>query len=268
MQNSFKLQSRKAQDQEIPEDRLKKLSKEFGKPLDIGKANKQLWLVKIPAQIADEWDSARDGALLGNLTLTKTPGSNQPKFDIQLKDMPIQYNLEQMNAGSRMLAFSHNEDGEIGVDGKVTRSFTMQPKRDQAYHKMCRKRTIKALKPKRTIQPLDDSEIRKPGVKSNIVFDFSGQGTKRKGDIFSDAKPKKIKMDKAELRSLLFQKFAEKEQWTTAELNADLHQPDKYLGETLHEICIKQKRGIWELKPEYKVTVPTPSAEAGETENS
>ena len=63
-------------------------------------------------------------------------------------------------------------------------------------------------------------------------------------------------MDLEELKTEIFNLFAEKNNWTNRELVAKLDQPENYLKEVLTEMCnyIRSgpKKGNYELKPQFR----------------
>uniref|UniRef100_A0A7S2UT40 TFIIF beta subunit N-terminal domain-containing protein n=1 Tax=Fibrocapsa japonica TaxID=94617 RepID=A0A7S2UT40_9STRA len=61
-----------------------KLSKQEVEPLDVSRQNKQLWLVKIPNRVADEWAKSEENAFLGFLTVVKQEAEEAPKYQIKL----------------------------------------------------------------------------------------------------------------------------------------------------------------------------------------
>jgi hypothetical protein len=70
-----------------------------------------------------------------------------------------------------------------------------------------------------------------------------------------DKNLKKTRMDKEELKNLIFDLFNEQDYWTIKEIANKLDQPDNYLKSVLGEICDSirsgPKKGFYELKRQY-----------------
>eukprot|EP00640_Fibrocapsa_japonica_P005149 CAMPEP_0113952766 /NCGR_PEP_ID=MMETSP1339-20121228/90607_1 /TAXON_ID=94617 /ORGANISM="Fibrocapsa japonica" /LENGTH=206 /DNA_ID=CAMNT_0000961429 /DNA_START=559 /DNA_END=1179 /DNA_ORIENTATION=+ /assembly_acc=CAM_ASM_000762 len=176
----------------------------------------------------------------------------------------LQLNLEAMHAVSGMMAFSFCDRGNVCIDGTVARSCSMQPQRNLEYRKMCRSRLIGAMRKERVVKQLDDAEIRQAGQRRQTILQTTATvntpmsllGGKRRVGMDEKA-DKRVKIDQRELRSKIFEKFGERENWTFKELNSHLMQPERHLRETLDQLCVRAKKGIYELKPEYKSSQPS-----------
>lgn len=167
----------------------------YGK-LDTSEVSKALWLARLPPKLAQVFDEAPEGTLLGHLVFTKgTPKiqhdkqitlSNEPakkegnttnknttipqKLSIAVseeltngaKDIPLDYTLTNLTTKIPSLyPFTRNEDGSVKIHGTIARSCNLQMERSERYREMCKNRLLKAVagKDKRHVMPMNTAEL-------------------------------------------------------------------------------------------------------------
>jgi len=161
----------------------------YGKILT-SSVDSQLWLTRLPTNLATLWDEAPEGTLLGTLTFTKgTPapkrgsrikpgqkpiqqklslevseqliqsnvGNDNPKLAQVVKDLPLDYTLTNLTTKIPILhPFTRKEDGSIELHGTVNRSCNLQMERNtKRYRSMCNTRMADA-EAKQFVKSMDE----------------------------------------------------------------------------------------------------------------
>uniref|UniRef100_A0A7S0RWQ1 Transcription initiation factor IIF subunit beta n=1 Tax=Pyramimonas obovata TaxID=1411642 RepID=A0A7S0RWQ1_9CHLO len=268
-----------------------------GGRLDVKRADRSVWLVKVPTFVKKAWDAAVEkdpvasqtgaaGPTIGTLCLTFDPTAQAgtlPHATMHLNpaensSIPTDYDLTFQADVPAMHVFSRDDyaAGKMAVEGKVEYKLDVKPisMNDEAYNNLSRRRIVEANKKTRVVQTLSDRKARlatmRPlPVTSNGSKGFlSGRGGQR-------TEERRARMEKEALQDKIFKLFEKQSYWTFKQLLAETNQPAVWLKEVLMDVCRFHKRGPnadkWEVKPEYKhAGNPAPEAkpfgEVGEEE--
>ncbi|KAM5565024.1 hypothetical protein ABKV19_019181 [Rosa sericea] len=224
------------------------------KSLDTAKADKLVWLMKLPQAVAKSWNShpSSDPHPVAKVVLSLDPLETDETSAVQFKMevapteagmKPKNYSMNMSKDFIPMCVFSEGNQGKIAVEGKVEHKFDMKPHGTnfEEYGKMCRERTNKSMIKNRQIQ---DKKKPVPVKQSDV---------------------KRTRRDRGELEDIMFKLFERQPNWALKQLVQETDQPAQFLKEILNELCVYNKRGTnqgtYELKPEYKKSVDDTPAE-------
>ncbi|ESO05129.1 hypothetical protein HELRODRAFT_78102 [Helobdella robusta] len=239
------------------------------KDLDLTKASRGIWLVKVPKYVSDSWANAAPGSEVGKLKMgSKSKGMKDAIFTINNlnsdksgKPVPrdhqfnVKKNLGDINMSllsvQMVPADSTNPNSPLiaaAIEGKVVHRCECRPCINETYMQMNRKRIEEGNKPERQIIQLTKAQNNykpKANHEANIEYDLK---KKEEG--------KKIRMDKERVMELLFNAFEKFQYYNVKDLVRITHQPVTYLKEILREMCTYNmkapNRNTWELKPEFR----------------
>ncbi|MCO5549121.1 hypothetical protein L7F22_002587 [Adiantum nelumboides] len=133
--------------------------------LDLARAEKPVWLLKVPLRVAQAWQQQTNaGNPLAKLILTVDPTkSDEPEFGLELTanettGAPKNYLLNLNKDLVPTHVFSEKAQGKLSVEGKVERKFDMKPNTlvSDEYRKLCRDRLDKSKIKNRTLQVLEN----------------------------------------------------------------------------------------------------------------
>eukprot|EP01135_Chromosphaera_perkinsii_P002553 Nk52_evm69s224 gene=Nk52_evmTU69s224 len=244
--------------------------------LDMSLSDRSLWLVKIPTHLSKAWAELEEGATLGDMYIKQSSNPEQPDIkivaDVGDKKIPKNYSLAfakavqqpRMGQGSTSVAASSNtmalfsevpSTKEVALEGVVTQRGDMKPEFSDEYRMLNRERTLAATKPKRVLQSMDDDG----GIKYTPMRALSSMITHKPNNA-KDTRKKEIdkreRMDKEQLRDLLFKLFEKQQSYLLKELLTHTKQPVAFLKELLREIGTYNTKGPhkskWMLKEEYR----------------
>ncbi|KAI5066414.1 hypothetical protein GOP47_0019038 [Adiantum capillus-veneris] len=233
--------------------------------LDLSRADKAVWLLKVPLRVAQSWQQQTDaGNPLAKLILTLDPTkSEEPEFSLELAasetaGIPKDYLLSVNKDLVPTHVFSENPQGKLSVEGKVERKFDMKPNTlvSDEYRKLCRERTDKSKLKTRTLQVLENDHggyMRPQPVMIGPTY-----AAKRKPTVAKAPESKRIRIERGELEVMVFKLFEQQPYWTLKQLVNETQQPEAFLKEVMSELCIYNKRGPnqgkYELKPEFRMS--------------
>ncbi|KAL7546060.1 hypothetical protein ACHAWF_009402 [Thalassiosira exigua] len=118
----------------------------------INASSSDLWMIRLPNRLANAWEDAPEGTVLGTLTFTKGGGVNSgappakrartaapapsskisiaidPKISESQSDLPVNYTLEAMTKKTpgALHPFTRSADGGVTIHGKVSRTANAQ----------------------------------------------------------------------------------------------------------------------------------------------
>jgi hypothetical protein len=127
--------------------------------------NTSLWLVKLPAFVADRWSYTDDpsvkggkakrqnGDLLGNMEIVVKDGRKQTVVTL---DDGIELTLEDLGTNPNMLVFNKDEDGGFSTAGKITKHMALNPVPSAQYTNLVRNRLRKSVE-RQTVVAVDES---------------------------------------------------------------------------------------------------------------
>lgn len=257
-------------------------SNTYGK-IDTSEVSKALWLARLPPKLAQVFDEAPEGTLLGHLVFTKgtpkvqpvnqTPSNGAPKKGAVIpqklsiavseeltngaKDIPLDYTLTNLTTKIPSLyPFTRKEDGSVNIHGTIVRSCNLQMERSERYREMCKNRLLKAVagKDKRHVMPMNNAELSlKSAQLGNLEAGFGssiasfGQkllSAQRDAQNQVLAQSRKRKFDDTQsLKSILFELFDQQNAWTMKELRAASGRPEKEIRVELTQIAEYQRTG-------------------------
>ena len=242
-------------------------------------ANGQLdvWLVKVPKYIANNWNNSAPKTELGKLKrgpdgsfdftlnerldkaktdsteklpsqykLTLNPITHQKMVILsQTQDTPVQTNPP---SGSSNPASSAND--KISFMGDVNLRGELRTKGDTFYMNLKTSSIRERAKPTRVTQILEKAVITyKPRGANQLAHEADLR--KRK-----DEAKKTMREDKEIVLNRLYKAFEKQQYYNIKDLVRLTNQPLPYLKEILKEICIycskSTHKNMWELKPEYR----------------
>jgi len=261
----------------------------YGK-LDTSEASKQLWLARLPPKLAQLWDEAPEGTLLGHLTFTKgTPkpnlkdspqkrskaipqklaiGVSEELSNIQT-DLPLDYTISNLTTKIPALhPFTRHENGSISVHGTISRSCNLQMERTQRYREMCKARLLNTVagKDKRHVKSVQSADLSLVNMGSlgsgfgSTIANFGKKVIEAQKNLQNATltQNRKRKFDETQsVRSILFELFSQQHYWSVKELRAASGgRAEKEIRAELQQIAEFKRqgenKGTWELKPDFK----------------
>lgn len=240
----------------------------IGGTVDVGKAERSVWLMKCPLVISKSWQSraaASDPHQLAKVVLSIDPlrpdDSSAVEFTMEMNGSdvgPKSYSLNMFKDFVPMCIFSETQGNKVAVEGKVEHKFDMKPHNEnfEEYGRLCRERTNKSMMKNRQIQVIDNDR----GVHMRPMPGLVGLGAnakdKKKTAPVKPVEMKRTRRDRGELEDIMFKLFERKPNWALKQLVVETDQPAQFLKEILNDLCVYNKRGTnqgtYELKPEYK----------------
>ncbi|KAL6995746.1 DNA helicase [Sarracenia purpurea var. burkii] len=253
--------------------------------LDIGKAERSVWLMKCPLVVSKSWQSqSHAGAAADSDTQSvakvvfsvdalhpEDPSSLQFTMEMagnEIGNMPKSYLLNMSKDFVPMCIFSESNQGKVTVEGKVEHKFDMKPHNEnmEEYRRMCRERTNKSMIKNRQIQVIDnDRGVHMRPMPGMVGLVASTSKEKKKITPVKGSDVKRTRRDRGELEDIMFKLFEKQPNWALKQLVQETDQPAQFLKEILNELCNYNKRGTnqgtYELKPEYKKSVEETGSE-------
>ncbi|KAL6216216.1 PREDICTED: transcription initiation factor IIF subunit beta [Fragaria vesca subsp. vesca] len=247
--------------------------------LDTGKADKLVWLMKLPQAVAKSWNShpSSDPHPVAKVVLSLDPLETDETAAVQFKMevaptetgmKPKSYSMNMSKDFIPMCVFSEANQGKISVEGKVEHKFDMKPHGTnfEEYGKLCRERTNKSMIKNRQIQVIDnDRGVHMRPMPGMIGLISTNPKDKKKPVPVKQSDVKRTRRDRGELEDIMFKLFERQPNWALKQLVQETDQPAQFLKEILNELCVYNKRGTnqgtYELKPEYKKSVDDTPAE-------
>jgi transcription initiation factor TFIIF subunit beta len=241
-------------------------SKQPARALDVSRATREVWLVKVPNYLSDVWSKAEPGAELGVMRDSSTTGRLQVSFTVAPEllqkaqaeigvEIPAEHRVHMQNTSSQSLCTFSEEVGVAGgcgqlmAEGKVSQRADIQPPSSEVYMKLKGHQFRAAEKTKNTAQQLDraPASVYKPRSHQKEYADHE----KKKKEA-----GKRAKDDREVVLDLIFSAFQQHEYYNFKDLVQKTQQPVSYLREILKEVCqysVKAPhRNMWHLKPEYR----------------
>lgn len=235
--------------------------------LDVSRADRPVWLLKVPLRVSLMWQQQADaGNPLAKLVHTvdpTKPSLEDSEFSLELSanetaGIPKGFLLNASKDVVPMHIFSETPQGKLCSEGRVERKFDMKPNNlvSDEYRKLCRDRLDKSKIKTRTLQVLekDHGGLMRP----HPVTIGPTYTAKKKAAVAKAPETKRIRIERGDLELLVFKLFEQQAYWTLKQLVAETQQPEAFLKEVMSELCIYNKRGPnqgkYELKPEFRKT--------------
>ncbi|KAF3446384.1 hypothetical protein FNV43_RR11563 [Rhamnella rubrinervis] len=247
--------------------------------LDIGKAERSVWLMKCPLVVAKSWQThpPSDPHPVAKVVLSLDPlhpdDSSSLQFTMEMAGIeggnkPKSYSLNMFKDFVPMSVFSETNQGKASIEGKVEHKFDMKPHGEniEEYGKLCRERTNKSMIKNRQIQVIDnDRGVHMRPMPGMVGLISSSSKDKKKTAPVKQSDMKRTRRDRGELEDIMFKLFERQPNWALKQLVQETDQPAQFLKEILNELCVYNKRGThqgtYELKPEYKKSVEDTNAD-------
>ncbi|XP_039024559.1 transcription initiation factor IIF subunit beta-like isoform X2 [Hibiscus syriacus] len=235
--------------------------------LDMGKADRSVWLMKCPVVVAKSWknhvDSSSDSQPVAKVVFSLDPlKPDEPQFTMEMvgsetESIPKSYSLNMFKDFVPMSVFSETSQA-VAMEGKVEHKFDMKPHAEniEEYGRLCRERTNKSMIKNRQTQVIDnDRGVLMRPMPGMIGLISSNPKDKKKPMPVKQSEVKRTRRDRGELEHIMFKLFERQPNWTLKQLVQETDQPAQFLKEILNELCVYNKRGAnqgsYELKPEY-----------------
>ncbi|GMI90671.1 hypothetical protein like AT1G75510 [Hibiscus trionum] len=239
--------------------------------IDMGKADKSVWLMKCPVAVAKSWknktasSSSSDSQPVAKVVFSLDPlKPDEPQFTMEMvgsetERIPKSYSLNMFKDFVPMCVFSETSQGAVAMEGKVEHKFDMKPHGEniEEYGRLCRERTNKSMIKNRQIQVIDnDRGVHMRPMPGLVGLISSNPKDKKRTMPVKQTDVKRTRRDRGELEDIMFKLFERQPNWTLKQLVQETDQPAQFLKEILNELCVYNKRGAnqgtYELKPEYK----------------
>jgi hypothetical protein len=249
-----------------------------------------MWLVKVPAFVAERWATAENDEILGTLSVSmKSAGPGKPpakQLNINLSghgnsDGPDAFTLEELKSSTdNFIAISSNSNGGFSVDGKITKNMVLKPQINEEYRKLIRDRGLSNVANRREIGIANMKQIEMTSTQSHTVefitsdrMELKRKAAAEKALLASKA-PRTAGAEEGDMLALLrgrvFEAFEKNDRLTLKEIESYCktvpgfsNQAD--LRDLLEQYAKYNHRGtykhFWELKAEYRDHYTEPKAE-------
>ncbi|KAL5476220.1 hypothetical protein EMCRGX_G026136 [Ephydatia muelleri] len=229
--------------------------------IDVSRAGRGVWLMKIPNYLASAWRNGTADTELGTIRIGSNADSKKLKVDFSLakelastaldgQEVPCDHKVVMQDSQSQCLClFSEDSSGQLVAEGKVLHRADIQPTDSSVYMKLKRHQIELAEKTKFTAQALEKTpaSVYKPKA-SHKEYDEHKQKQKELG--------KRAREDRETVLDLLFTAFQQHQYYNFKDLVVKTKQPPTYLKEILREVATyntkQPHKNMWELKPEYR----------------
>jgi hypothetical protein len=242
--------------------------------LDVTHVDESHWLIRIPATLSDVYSKAPEGTVLGELVFTKGgkvgPKVVKPSLKIQVEesllstDIPVEYDLEAMTKKVPVMhPFTRHSNGNVQVQGTVTRTANLQAsKNDARFRALCKQRLLEtSVNNTRFVKSVEVTEVSvRKAIPLNKGFGSAVQkfGERIKEQEHADEvgdESRKRKYEEIPARSVIFELFQYRSHWTMKELRQESGKPEKELRAILTEIGSYHRSGehknMWSLQTEF-----------------
>jgi len=257
-------------------------------------SDQTMWLVKIPAFVADEWAKAADDAIVGSMKISMVAGANGAppfkKINVKLnqsgggevsaekcsESIPDEFTLDDVPSAPKMFAFSGEDDSDQFVmQGMVSKNLLLKPRGTKEYQEYLWNRNIKSTVRRETVRATDDKAAFTLH-RTDTIVDFvppAASLQKRKAKEISQANKKSGGADSvAEIKALrakLFDAFSKVERITLSDLQTYCSDVSGYttarMKEMTDDYCKYNPKGpykyFYELKSEFKDNSKPPGQE-------
>lgn len=206
--------------------------------IDISKADRKVWLVKVPDYFAERLnDLEEDGLDLGTVRIhmgsssgPSATGPATPRVTVELNtqgpcsDLPSEYNLRFSRCDQQMHIFCEDMAGRaVRIEGKVEQICSMNPLGvGEEYRRVMRARNEEANRPKRTIQLVhDEQESARVGMVKHVNEHEMLMRKKRK----NEPDLRRERLPREDVIDLIFRAFERIPHWTFKGLIEETQQP-------------------------------------------
>ena len=250
-------------------------------PVVTEKAGTQVWLVKVPKFLAEQWRAAgtQGGEELGRVEVTAAAagagGGGESRLELRLGEghpfgeIPDRYSMLPASGQQGMCMHPiQTQHGRLSVNGRVTASYTTQPQRqvgalgvrvDSKYSKISRlrlEREEQASKAK-VAQVIQDTGAVAAKKEAILPANYVGKGQRLHELGLRASDNRRVReQDRSKVIDLILTLFERKDAWRFDDLVQETKQPAAYLRELLQEVCDYTKSGAnlgtWSIKAKYR----------------
>ena len=247
--------------------------------IDSSHVSDEVWMIRIPPKLAEVWNEASEGTVLGELVFTKGGKVNgtqiKPSLAVhvseetseQQSDLPLEYTMEAMTKKVPVLhPFTRKPDGSIVLHGTVTRTANLQVSRsDERYRQHCKNRILQtSVTSSRFVKPVEANELSVRKSHSAALASSKGFGSavQQYGKKILEASEGggdaslKRKFEDQPTRSVVFELFSNQPYMTVKEMRHASGRPEKEIRAVLAEIGefhrSGEHKGSWQLRKEFQ----------------
>jgi hypothetical protein len=244
--------------------------------VQVEEVSNECWLVRVPPNLADHWEKAAEGSVLGELVFTKGGKVNnvlvKPQVDIVVPPaddpaLPLEYQLQAMTKKiPNMHPISRHANGSVTLQGTITRTANCQVKQihDVNYRKLCKERLLNTtVNSNRYVKPVESNQVVSQSNKNKTPSKGFGNAVHLYGKrLLEQANQptltKKTKFDPDQpTKSVIFALFSQQQYWTVKDLKlASGGRPETEIRDTLRELGDYHRSGdnknSWELRKEFQ----------------
>ena len=250
--------------------------------LDASQVNNEVWMVRIPPKLANVWNEAPEGTVLGELVFTKGGNVNGVKDPVkpslvvhasediltpEQSDVPLEYTMEAMTKRVPVMhPFVRHPDGSVAIQGTVTRTANLQMRTSDERYRLHNKNRIMQtnLTSSRFVRPVEANELSVRKSHSAALTSSKGFGSavQQFGKKLNEASEgpadpsKKRKYEGQSTQSVVFELFSDQPYWSVKEMKQASGRPEKEIRQVLAEIGEFYKRGDnqgkWGLRSEFQ----------------
>jgi hypothetical protein len=234
-------------------------------------SNQTMWLVKLPAFVADEWAKMSDNEVLGSMKITMAPGTAGKKINIKLnvnekkkekkmatvggaaggisdddgvadEPIPDEFTLDDVPGAPKMFSFSGDDDTERFVmQGQISKNLLLKPKGTKEYQEYLWSRNVKTTARREAIKTSDDKAAFAVS-RTDTIVDFLPPAAalqKRKAKEISQGAKRGGADAAAEIKNIrakLFEYLSKIERTTLGDLQAYCSDVEGYTNARLKEL--------------------------------
>jgi hypothetical protein len=260
----------------------------------------ECWMLRVPAKLAEAWQQAPEGTVLGELVFRKggttmvmngqqqhqpgaPPVAVKPSLEVIVDPnisseapLPRAYSLGAMTKKIPTLhPFSRRPNGSIKIHGTITRTGNLQVIQDANYRMQCKTRILQStVHNSRYVKTVEANQVVQQSQKRTAGKGF-GQAIHQYGKRLLDQanqlpdSSKRLKFDPDQTtKSIVFELFTQQQYWTLKDLKvATGGRPEAEIRDVLREIGDYHRSGdhksSWELRHEFQNTSAAAAAAAG-----
>lgn len=246
-------------------------------------AKDEAWMLRMPPKLAESWEQAHEGTVLGELVFRKggKAGNGRPAVKPSLEvhvdpsitdaeasaPLPRSYSLGAMTKKVPTLhPFTRRPNGSIHIHGTVTRTGNLQVIQDDNYRQLCKTRILQSsVHNSRYVKPVESNQVVQQSQKGvagkgfgKAIHQYGKRLLEQANQVPDSSKRLKFDPDQP-TRSIIFELFSQQQYWTVKDLKvATGGRPEAEIRDVLREVGDYHRSGdhknTWELRQEFQNT--------------